>query len=325
MTRFDCRRCSWRPEDIPGYSHQYQLRQHASETGHDLCAVCAVSLPWEQPATCLPCIATVRADLDNIVTLYALLPEQLGQPKTPSLERARGSDDTSMPGGDPLTLLAEGSEGAFWRGRNKPTALAGTPWRAPQRLRPHDGVWVEDEANDNWPGDAQSVASVLAIWEDDFREQRQEPAANENPTVAGCAGYLMARLTWASEHHPAFYEFATETARLHRQLEIATSNRAAVEVGVGCLALDCDGILRRIPVEGQPCRHTRPTQRLLDGETVKARNLRLAVWEAEHATCNAGGRPDQWTCQRCRRTYTDEEHRLAVRQHHEQRQQEESA
>lgn len=221
MNRHGCRRCDWEPTtgpDRPG--PMSQLADHHDDSGHPLCIACGMSLPVEQPQTCLPCIAAVRRRLDGVVELYGRLPELLDRLSSGSDWRDKGSrsDDTRLPGGDVLALLAGGSEGRYWAGR---------------------GVTI----NDNLPSDPPSVAFELSRWEDDWRQLRGEVAATSMPDVATAASYLARRMTWAADRHPAFGEFSTDIRNLHIRLEQATGVTDRPETGAPCM--DCGAFLER--------------------------------------------------------------------------------
>lgn len=311
--RYGCRRCDWRPEpgdDTPGPATQ--LADHAAEAKHPLCIVCARSLGQGEVGTCLPCIADARHRLDAIVNAYALLPGEFDRIPSPSDWRRNGpsSDETALPGGNALAMLAGGSQGR--------SQILGI-------LLPN-GERSTDHENDEHPGDPGSIAFELSRWEDDIRSYRGEPAATEPATVAGAARYLMARLTWIAETHPAFDEFTTELRRMLSWLATATATAERDDTGAACL--DCGTDLRRAYAEARPCHHERPSQRLRvvgywtddEGrkhpiyETLTERDDRLAAWDAEHEKCRQGGREEMWRCPNpsCKRDYTDQEYRRAV-------------
>lgn len=247
MSRHSCRRCDWRPDPEDTYGPvTVQAGQHADATGHQRCAVCSLSLELVEIQTCTACVANIRLQLDEIVTRYALLPTTIDSPA------AIGT----------LSLMAAGSDGTAWRGPERErTALDTTPWRVPERLShtnrqpwPHNPAeqpkhaatvtWVETQINDNHPTDAPSVAHELSRWEDAWRTDRHEPAADTADTVTGAVHYLTRRLGWAASHHQAFPDFADEVRQLHHQVTRATHLDNPMTVGVPCFDCGAD-LLRR--------------------------------------------------------------------------------
>lgn len=300
MTRWDCRRCSWTPEDD---NPRGQLVEHATEARHPLCVLCGLSLPLEDPRACLPCIADVRRRLAAIEATYALLPETLGQLHSTALDRALGdSDDEAIPGGDALAMLAAGSEGLLWRGRPVTDddmnqlvevhrcALCGAETTDPSRhlLDAHDDAsWsripelfavtgVVDRIRtdpDVQPSDPPAVAFELRQWALDWAEMRDE-ALDCRPTVGQLADFLARRIGWAAANHDAFDEFASDLRRILAQLEVATATDDHRETGAPCIY--CHAHLER--------------------------------------TYGENGRADDWTCPRCHRAFSEGQYWLAVRQ-----------
>lgn len=253
MTRHGCQRCDWEPTADQGHAHT-QLAEHADTARHPVCCVCGLSLPREEPQTCTACLTRTRRNLAQVVTTYALLPDTLGHiPAKPADTGKPSTAETPLQGGDALSLLAPGSEGAQWRGPHKTSDLTTrrTPWRPERRIRnaipDSDGNTLRpttaDEGNDNWPTDAPSVAFELSRWEDAWRSRRGEPPADTTPTVSRCAGYLERRMGWAADHHPAFPHFATELRNLLRRLEDTTSTSDRPQTGAPCF--DCGADLKR--------------------------------------------------------------------------------
>lgn len=233
MNRHACRRCEWQPA-ADGGSAKTQAEDHADDAGHPLCIACGTSLPTEQPQACLPCVHDARSRLAEITELWATLPTYLGHPKAPVMDASPGSksDETPLPGGDVLSLLADGS----------------------------DGRWAQGEAHnlDHLPSDAPSIAHELSRWEDDWRNARAEPASTQRATVAGAANYLTARMTWAGDHHPAFDEFTSDIRKLLSRLKTVTATDDRPETGAPCF--DCGATLeRRMGEETYTCPRCRRT------------------------------------------------------------------
>jgi hypothetical protein len=274
MSRYDCRRCDWRPatdDDSPGPLSQ--LSEHAFEAEHWLCIVCGLSLERTELQTCTPCVALVRARLSEIENTYAILPGELGQTgSTPLDAPGRAIGETPLLGGDALTMLGPGSEAAHWRGRERDSLLRmrKTPWRAPQRLlhaaaawpadpgqqaeKARQVTWVEAEQNDNRRTDTPSVAYELSRWEDDWREVRGEPVAMTEATVAGAVGYLSPLVGWAGAYHPAFDEFASDVRQLWRKLRDVIGDSDRPQVGVPCFEEGCgEDLIRQYGEEHYGC------------------------------------------------------------------------
>jgi ribosomal protein L37AE/L43A len=285
MSRYACRRCDWTPADSE--TPRVDLLEHSGDAEHPVCVVCGLSLERAELQACVPCLADLRVRLAGILELYALLPAELGHPTAAPMDAsgAHRDDETALPGGRVLALLAPGSEGAQWRGRPRPTTLDKTPWRTEARLR-HDGaiwspdptvqaaqaadlVWVERDRNDNDPTLTPSVAFELARWEDAIRAARHDPAAQAPPTVSGAVGYLTTTAGWAADYHPAFAELAEDVRNLHSALEEVTSRSNRPQIGAPCL--ECEADLHR-------------------------------QYGEEH-----------WTCPRCRRQYDAASYWLSVR------------
>jgi 5-hydroxyisourate hydrolase-like protein (transthyretin family) len=312
MSRYDCRRCDWRPatdDDSPGPLSQ--LSEHAFEQEHWLCSVCGISLPRDRIAVCTPCLADTRRRLTQIVETYAILPTYLGRVPSASDWRRSGprGDGNPLLGGDVLSMLASGSGGR--------SQIRGV-------LMP-DGKRSVEHEQDEHVGDPPSVAHELASWEDDWRLWRGEPAAEVAPDVSTAANYLLVRLPWAADTHEAFAEFATDVRRLLSRLETATATGDRDDVGASCFSCGTD--LRRTYADPKPCRHERPSMALQVlrwtiperepkpvYETVLERDARVEAWELQHEHCRQGGMEPTWHCPRhaCGRVYTLQEYTFAM-------------
>jgi hypothetical protein len=200
---------------------------HVKESGHPRCVVCTRSLQIMQRQTCQACVATVRADLNDIEQLYALLPAELGRLASAGLEPIGKGDDQPMPGGDILTLLGPGSNG---RSQIMGVRVAG-------------GRRDDSHGHDEWPSDPQSVAWELSRWEDEIRRQRGEHAASTLPNVHAARIYVNRQITWASDFYPDFAEMASDLRKLRMRLAQATATDSPPERGCPCL--DCGSTLLR--------------------------------------------------------------------------------
>lgn len=181
--------------------------------------------------------------------------------------------------GNPL-----GSNAPKWRNDSGHTKAATYPMPGGEALVLAAGggdgrgqLWADHYGLDDQAEDPPSVAAALGMWEDDFRRIRREPAALSKHYVASAAAYLLEHTGWAGSRHPDFPEFAADLKRLRAHLERATgTDDPIVRSGAPCLS--CDP----------------PAPRL---------ERRYGV----------NGLEDDWSCPRCRRTYTPDEHMDAVR------------
>ena len=272
-----CRRCDWRTQTDTPDQARANLTDHATASGHPLCIICGTSLHPDENQTCAKCVARTRGHLAGILTLFALLPAHLGQLTGRDYARAPKSteDEFALPGGTVLGMLAAGSS--------------------------HHGPDERDS-------DPESVAHTLGSWEDDWRSVRKEPAAPGPDMVQTAHDYLMVRLSWAGQHHPAFDEFAADLRRVHRRLELVTAeDRPTERAPVKCF--DCgQARLEREYRDPRPCPHVPPPSA---GQPQHEYAAFLRSWRAAHV-CEQGGRVDVWSCRVCGRTYRPEEYRLAV-------------
>lgn len=303
--RRQCARCSWTGSHDDRGAVMLLLADHAAEAGHPLCSVCARSLTPEETHTCLRCIGVVRRDLGEVVDLYALLPAELGVIRGHDYTRTSvtsSSDETRID--DALVMLGPGSVGSV----TVTYTVVGSLTSANHGM--------------NLPSDPESVAHTLSMWEDDWRQRRHEPAAPDQPTVSAASAYLMVRLTWAGQEHPAFPDFAEDVHRIHRRLQNATrSGDAPATSDVPCF--DCGRPrLEQSYAHPRPCHHT-PPPRLVVGVTVDGAPIpeplgtyrqRCLLWQRKHP-CEQGGRVSVWTCAACHRRYSEAEFYLAVAAH----------
>lgn len=254
------------------------------------CPICTrTHLDDTHPATCTPCLDRVRTDLAQIMQLAATAEHRLANwwpaisPGTPTDGGGRGND-TRLPGGDLLVLVGPGSAGT-----NNPL----------HHLDEHHG-------------DAQAITTQLAAYEDQWRRDQHQHAADTTPILSRVMGYLTLHLTWAAQHQPDFPEFAATARRIRGRLEAELRDGGAPMRGVNCF--DCGTTLTKPMRDPTLCRHTLEAQRA---------GINPATWihilatypelGDEHAACDQGGLDDNWRCPRCRRVYPDREYWFAVR------------
>lgn len=182
------------------------------------CAVCYREHADEQ--TCPSCISRTRGDLNAIVELFALLPEQAAeQPR----DSPAGATRLNVMGGDAMVMLAPHSAGS--QSADKDLESAGDP--TPPLL-------------------------VLATWEDDWRGSFGHDAG-PLATIDGTVDYLERNLARAAREHMAFDEFASEVRSVKYRLEAVTGDADPTIVGVSCF--DCGGDLRQEFTDPDPCDH----------------------------------------------------------------------
>ncbi len=207
MSRRKCGRCNWTAESDDRTELEAAAAAHVAETGHKRCASCPRFLTDTEAGACLDCIARAREALAEIVTHYALLAVIVGkQHGAPTLEAiGRGSDETTLPGGDALVMLAGGGEG---------------------------------NDRDSRVGDPESAAQTLGQWEDAVRHARHLTAADTLANVTSAAGYLSPLLTWVAAEMDVFDLLFTDLRRLRsRLLRLTWLDQPVLRAPVECF--DC--------------------------------------------------------------------------------------
>lgn len=272
------------------------------------CLLCPNPLQQHERQCCVACVAHVRAELEDIGITYALLPAELEH-----------HADEHIPGGDALVMLAPGSTG----------------WAAVEALLHAPGEWTGERwditagqaafahyADEN-ATDPPAVLFDLSRWQDDWADIRGETTGPAR--LIDVVTWLMRRLDWAAAHHPAFDEFAHDVHLMTVRLQIATATADWPLLGARCQYDDT--LLVREYRDPKPCSHgPRPdyerrsclhpdgTSRPEPANLARTRWFdRLAIWETTHKRCDQGGLAPLWRCSRCRRRYTNDEYRLALR------------
>jgi hypothetical protein len=255
------------------------------------CGVCRRPLrDTDPPKTCNQCVGRVRADIHGIVNAYLELPEVIANPlgsNTPRRDTTR-STERPMPGGDALTLSADGSPASAalrrWLDADQPDAR--TPRTADARGLLRQSVAEPAWGADDHPGDPVSVPYELGRWEDDFRRLRHEPAALSRNYVSSSSTYLLQHTAWAATHHPDFADFVTDMRRLRTRLEQATGTAETV-VHAQAPCFDCGGQL--------------------------VRHYSDAYGQGPREGREPWGLAEDWTCRSCQRVYDPPAYYLAVR------------
>jgi hypothetical protein len=301
-----CARCDWTSDDTLPVEPRLQAIEHAA-LGHPLCTVCLRSLDLSEPIVCERCLTRAQRHLQQIVELYALLPEELDHPSAHAA----------------LVLLGPGSEGVAFRDMTK------SEWRSLAGAAQHPlGLPGREHAVDNKEDDGVSVVFALTSWETDWREHFDEATPTPAATLAGAAGYLERRMRPAAngdatrDPHPAFADFATELAGLLVAIEEAGSRGDRPRrAPVACFGCGRSKTLAREYRPADPCEHVRPTfpppanskkPSLDQPERLERHRAALALWQEAHARCDQGGLVARWTCRVCDRVYDDAEYMLAL-------------
>lgn len=255
----------------------------------DHCPICTrTHLDDVHPQTCPTCLDRVRTDLGQIMQLATTAEQRLANwwpaisPGTPT-DGGRGGD-TRLPGGDLLVLIGPGSTAS-----NNPQ----------HHLDEHHG-------------DAQAITAELAAFEDQWRRDQHQHAADTAPILSRVMGYLSLHLTWAAQHQTQFPDFAAAAHRIRGRLEVELRDGGAPMRGVNCF--DCGTTLTKPMRDPRPCRHTLEAQRAGTNPGVWIQTL--ATYPElgdEHSLCDQGGLDDHWRCPRCRRVYDEREYWFAVR------------
>lgn len=219
-----------------------------------LCIVCdRRELANHEQQTCTHCLGRVRRTLIDVEAMFNKLPEHIGDTAGTAkpLDAPRGgSDESPIPGGDALALMAGGGTSTVG---SRPNA------KHPDGDRSH--------ASDNLPSDPPSILATLASWEDDWRTYLGIAPAGWNDdskgstkdhryaprvTVTGCAVFLLRGLSHMAQHHPAFDEFAEDMNDLKLRLErVLREGDPRDRAEIDCP--DCGGDIKSVYADPDPC------------------------------------------------------------------------
>lgn len=199
-----------------------------------LCVVCTVAdldrLSPPRRQTCQACAEATATTLRDFLEVLAVAPRAYLRSGSAQGERVKGSTEKPTPGGDTLTLLGPGRD----------VTIAHT---APD-------IWHDD--------DPEPAVSMLASWEDDWRDIRDDDPRPVQPwesskgdrrstggirrpiarTIHRAVRYLSLHNDWAAEHHPAYDEYA------HHLTEIKDRTERALRV---------DSLVHKLPVKCPHC------------------------------------------------------------------------
>lgn len=97
------------------------------------------------------------------------------------------------------------------------------------------------------------TASVLAAWADDWRTARNQREGRPDPQVRVLCRWLGDRLDWATAHHPAISDFATELGDVRRALYgvLGLFDIPDYKRGVPCRSPACEA-LHLVQQNGSP-------------------------------------------------------------------------
>ena len=179
------------------------------------CVLCPVFRPVDKPRLprfmpcCDSCRTRLRVELAEIPDLYALIPDHL-EPETGTGVKVSGTRTPPLPLRlDPLNLLVAG------------------PKRQP----------VHDLFHDQYG--PQPPLVVLDLWVAEWIDTRGQGERQPVPTITTLTGWLLNRLDWALDNHPAVDEFARETHQTLKAIRSVTqSHRTGASVGT------CPSMLR---------------------------------------------------------------------------------
>lgn len=252
--------------------------QECSETH---CRLCYDEHIPEAHQTCPTCVNAVRSDLNAIPDLVDQLEDQAvnGAPDGRPLAMA------AIPGGDAMVLMGAGSDGVS-------SIREVTSWRD-IHAADHERV-----------GDPEPPLSLLASWEDDWRNVfgfRHGPRA----TIQGCVAWLTEHLHTAAQTHDAFDEFAQQVAGCRSRLESVLGHGTGDQKGAACIW--CQATLVRRARE-------RKERDQCDGHA-DTFGGRSCTYPRQSGCCDRGGvdLDGEWHCPRCRRRYDPERYDRATK------------
>lgn len=258
--------------------------QHWREAGHGRCICCSSFLRDDETQTCLRCVGKVRADLADIVTAYALLPDVIEH-----------SGFTGRIPVDPLTLYADGSV-------ESPVQQA------------HPELYRDVE----WPTDPTPVIAELESWERMWRGEFGHGPAVMVATVSSCASYLTQWLGHASRNFLAFDDFAVAMRGLRSDLQHRTGVADDPMHGVSCFDCGDDLIRTYRPPSVDTQRRIAAALRPVIAQRIAEASYGIAQPTAPYPAAKRSGQDrdgleDLWHCRGCDRVYEPSEYYLAVR------------
>lgn len=234
------------------------------------------------------------------------------------------SADKVMPGGDALVMIGPVANMGDWEER---VAYAEFRYFADR------ADWVELDDDDT---DPEPPLLLLAHWEDLVRAERGTPT-DLRATIERAADYLYDSLDWMlsfDEYGDARFlavdDFARRLSQMRARLEAVLKEGTRFDTSAAACFKDdkesptnrCGGKLMRRTLQRRDCKHVERALLMAKGKADPVEVLRQMLMafpedEAEHKTCDQGGRDDVYRCYKCHGFYTEEEYWLAVREHYE--------
>lgn len=195
----------WLDTDAPGWF----VCESCEATAHQ-CATCRALLTHDA-RTCSDCESRARLDLYAIRDAYRALPDVIaavaglhavrydrgggGKPKRAA--------DTQIIGGAALVMAGGGTWDKTKLGRSETTI---------------DPALLDAERHD-----PPSVLAVLTFWEDAWRQERGQAAAQAT-SVDAAVTYLTSLTAWAAQESPTWEEYRTDVRALLHRLHVLTGD-----------------------------------------------------------------------------------------------------
>lgn len=223
--------------------------------------------------------ADVASDLRAIVTLHERLLTQA----------VHDANDRLLPGGKAMVDLAYVGSPETWANLIDGKERA---WSADPYVRMEDMPdWTEAE-DDSWEPPLQT----LCYWSDQWRVIHDKELDGRRATIGTETNFLRWCLEWAWDNEPHFEDLAKDVALARRRLEDTLHDGQRLIQGVPCMYDECGG--RRLQRKLRP-KYDRDGERVRDAKG-------NGLWDFE-----------DWTCPKCKRTWTEDEYARNVTAAHE--------
>jgi hypothetical protein len=189
--------------------------------------------------TCDRCVSRARNDIRDVRDLYRELPDVIaaiaGLHAVRYDERGskrRTANDTTIVGGAALVMAGDGNLGTSRLGKyESPTDRTVREVLSAQR------------------DDPPSVLAVLTSWEDAWRVEQHQHAADKT-TVDAAVDYLLQHVTWAAQHSETWSDHRVDTRQLRSRLRMLTGATAPPKPS-DAPCIECNGtIVQRYTADG---------------------------------------------------------------------------